>query len=190
MQITKAEFLKSLPRAEDLPTDGRPLVAFVGRSNVGKSSLINALVQQKGLSRVSSTPGRTQFINLFNINNRFYLVDLPGYGYSKVGHSKRQGFHQLIHDFLTQAEELKLVIVIIDARVGLTELDREMLTMLEGLKLPAVIIANKMDKLSKTEGQGAVQAVESEFNAVVIPHSTITGAGRGLLLEKIEQVLR
>lgn len=190
MQFAKAEFVKSLPRAEDLPDDGRPLVAFVGRSNVGKSSLINTLVQQNGLSRVSATPGRTQLINLFSVGTAMYLVDLPGYGYSNVGREKQHGFHQLIHDFLTQAEELKLVIVIIDARVGLTDLDREMLEMLEGLKLPAVIVANKMDKLSKTEGLGAIQAIESEFNAVVIPHSNVTGAGRGALIEKIEQAVR
>jgi len=189
MHIASAIFVKSIPKAADVPTD-RPLVAFVGRSNVGKSSLINSLVKMKDLSRVSSTPGRTQYINLFNINNTFTLVDLPGYGYAKANKAKRQGFQELIHDFIATAEPLKLVIVIIDARVGVTNLDREMLDLLEGLKIPTVLIANKVDKLSKTEGMAALQAIEAEFTATIIPHSSITGVGRGLLLETIERALR
>jgi len=190
MQIFKAEFVKSVPKADGLPEDGRPLVAFVGRSNVGKSSLINALVQRKGLSHVSSTPGRTQFLNLFNINDRFTLVDLPGYGYAKVGKAKREGFAQLIHDFLATSENIRLVVVIVDARVGLTDLDREMLDMLAGLKLPTVVVANKTDKLSRTESMATVQAIGREFNALIIPYSSLTGVGRGQLLETIEDVLR
>ena len=190
MTIRSAEFIKSLPRAEDLPKDGRPLVACVGRSNVGKSSIINVLTKQKNLSRVSSTPGRTQYINLFNINKTFTLVDLPGYGYAKVDKTARRGFGQLIHDFLLQAESLKLVIVIVDARVGLTALDREMLDLLAGLKLPTVIVANKVDALSKTQSQNVIEKISSEFHAIVIPHSSITGVGRGTLLETIDHALR
>ncbi len=190
MKITSAAFVKSCPSADALPHDERPMVAFVGRSNAGKSSLINSMTQRKDLSRVSNTPGRTQHINLFLINDRFYFVDLPGYGYAKVGKSQRQRLHQLIHEFLVSADALRLVVVIVDARVGVTELDREMLDLLTGLKIPTVIAANKIDKLSKTEAYAALQAIEAEFHAVIIPHSAVTGEGRGLLLEQIERVIR
>ncbi len=189
MQIKKAEFVKSVPKTEGLPKDSRPMVALVGRSNVGKSSLINTLTGKKGLSRVSGTPGRTQFINLFSVNDNLYLIDLPGYGYAKTGKAQRVVLQEMIHDFLANAERLKLAIVIVDARIGLTDLDRDMLDLLGGLQIPVVIAANKIDGLSRTAGQAAIQKIEAGVLADVVPVSSVTGAGRDQLWEHIQHTL-
>lgn len=184
-------FLKSATNLEQLPTDTKPHIALVGRSNVGKSSLLNHLTGEKGLARVSAEPGRTQTINLFNVDNRFYLVDLPGYGFAKTSKAKRQDFAGMLRDYLWQAEQLRLVLLIIDARLGPTDLDRDMLGYLASGKIPVVMVVNKIDKLSNSESINLQRKLEAEYPYLpFIPHSNVTGKGRGEIWDTIEQVVR
>ena len=186
-----ATFLKSAVRLEDLPKSDKPHIAFVGRSNVGKSSLLNHLVNQKNLARVSSEPGRTQTINLFDADGRCFLVDLPGYGYAKTTKEKRRGFLGMISDYLWQAQQLKLVFLVMDARVGLTDLDREMLAYLQSGRIPFAIIINKIDKLARSESIRLFQSLEANIpDALLLPHSIITGEGRGEIWQEIERAIR
>lgn len=186
-----ATFLKSITDLEQLPKGLKPQIAMVGRSNVGKSSLLNHLTGQKGLARVSSEPGRTQTINLFDVDGRFFLVDLPGYGYAKASKTKREGFASLIRDYLWQAQQLKLVLLIIDGRIGPTDLDREMLAYLESGRIPVAMIVNKIDKLSTTEFVGLMRKLETDYpNLTLLPHSNVTGKGRGEIRQIIDQTVR
>ena len=176
-------FVKSATTVSDLPAGSRPHVAFVGRSNVGKSSLLNALTGQKGLARVSATPGRTQMINVFDADGAYFLIDLPGYGYAKASKEKREVFASIIQEYLWNAPSLKLVLQIIDARHGLTDLDQEMLTFLRHAKIPVVIVANKVDKLSRSEALAMRRELEKTYSdAKIIFHSNVTGDGRGEIL--------
>ncbi len=184
-------FLKSVTQLEELPKDERPQIAMVGRSNVGKSSLLNNLANHKGLARVSSMPGRTQTINLFEVGDRLLLVDLPGYGYAKTSKEKREQFSAMIHDYLWQAQQLKLVLLIIDARVGPTDLDQEMLTYLQSGGIPTTLIVNKIDKLSHGESVQLLRALEkADPNIPIITHSNVTGKGRTEIWETIERTLQ
>ena len=146
-----ATFIKCLTNIKDLPIGNKPHVAIVGRSNVGKSSLINHLVMQKGLARVGASPGRTQTINLFEIDKRYFLVDLPGYGFAKMSKNKRSGFIDMISHYLDRAPDLKLVLLIVDASIPPTDLDHEMLVFLQASGIPTVVVLNKIDKLSKNQ---------------------------------------
>lgn len=182
----QVKFLKSLTRLEDMPRSEKPQIAFVGRSNVGKSSLINHLCNQKNLARVSAEPGRTRTINIFDVDNKFFLVDLPGYGYAKASKDKRQEFLGMLNDYLGSTEQLKLVFLIIDARIGPTDLDREMLNYLKSNGTPFVLILNKADKLSKSESANLVHTLEAAYpNVELILHSNISGQGRNEILEAI-----
>lgn len=184
-------FIKSAIQIDDLPKSDKPHIAFVGRSNVGKSSLLNHLTGQKGLARESATPGRTQTINVFEVSNRYYLIDLPGYGYAKTSKEKRAGFGDMIRDYLWFAKHLKLVLLIIDARIGPTDLDREMIAYLESGKIPFVMVVNKVDKLSHSEFIRAMQQLEATYpSTVLIPHSNVTGKGNGEINEVIAKALR
>jgi len=145
-----AKFLLSATNPFDLPRDDRSHIAMVGRSNVGKSSMINHLTGQKNLARVSSGPGRTQTINLYEIDKRFFLVDLPGYGYAKASKENRVAFAEMILDYLSNATQLRLVLLVIDARIPLSEIDASMLRWLQRAKVPFVIVLNKMDAASQS----------------------------------------
>ena len=178
-----AVFIKSATRVAELPENHKPQIAFVGRSNVGKSSLLNHLMNQKGLARVSATPGRTQLINVFEVDKKYTLIDLPGYGYAKASGAKRRGFSELIHEYLFQATNLCLVFLIIDARVGPTDLDRDMLTNLESAQIPFQIIVNKVDKLSRSEQSVLQRTLTTDYPSVsFIYHSSVTGDGKTELL--------
>lgn len=156
--MKSAEFVAATTRLEDLPRKGKPQVAIVGRSNVGKSSLINHLFQRNDLARVSSTPGRTATVNLYDIG-KVYLVDLPGYGFTKE-RGKRVAFADLIMNYLSETPDLKLVLVVIDAYVGPTDMDTEMFGYLHSLQMPLVIIVNKIDKLSKGQASSLLQSLQ------------------------------
>jgi GTP-binding protein len=148
MKITSAKFLKGIVGPDSLLDDGIPQIAFIGRSNVGKSSVINSLTGQKSLARTSSFPGRTQQINVFLINDSFYFMDLPGYGFSRDSQEMKENLHRLIDWYLFLADcPQKKAVLIIDAKVGLTDNDLEMLQSLEDGKKDIVIVANKVDKL-------------------------------------------
>lgn len=191
MQPTKATFLKSVSDPSQLPVDARPHVAMLGRSNVGKSSLINSLTGAKGLSRTSATPGRTQLINLFKINDAFYLVDLPGYGYAKASKEKRDAFQHLIFSYLDHAERLRLAVVIVDAVVGPTPLDIQILIHLEEKHIPFIVVANKIDKLSQSKRATLIRDLKEKLPGVrILLHSTRTSEGRGEIFAAIQEACR
>lgn len=152
MKILSATFSKGITDSNQIVTDGLPHVAFIGRSNVGKSSVINSFTRQKGLARTSSFPGRTQQLNFFLINKSFYLVDLPGYGYADISEEGRERLQHMIDQYLFNSPyEHKKIVFIIDAEVGFTAHDFEMLHALEEQKKDFVILANKIDKIKKTD---------------------------------------
>ena len=151
MRIAAANFVKSCMGEKDLPKNDLPEIAFAGRSNVGKSSLINCLVLRKDLVRTSRTPGKTQSINFFIINNAFYFVDLPGYGYARVPKEMRDKWRPMIEGYLSERGELKGIIFILDIRHAPTEDDRTMKEWLEYYNIPIIYIATKADKIKKAK---------------------------------------
>lgn len=151
MIIKKAEFLKSFAKTDGLDKLNKTQFAFVGRSNVGKSSLLNALCNRKNLAKTSATPGRTRLVNVFLINDEFYFVDLPGYGYAKASKTEQAGWQSLIGGYLQNSNNLKLVFVLVDCRHEPTEKDHQMLEYLYAFQIPFKIIATKTDKLNKSE---------------------------------------
>lgn len=189
--MNSAVFCASLTTLDDGERWKKPHVAMVGRSNVGKSSLINHLTQQKSLARVSSEAGRTKTINLYEIDQRWFLVDLPGYGYAKTSKDERQNLADMIHNYLTGTEQLALVLVITDALIGPTSLDEEMIDTLESQSIPYVIIANKFDKLPKSKAALILKSLANDFSAAtIIPHSIKSPKHRGEILEQIEVAIR
>ncbi|ABL00869.1 ribosome biogenesis GTP-binding protein YihA/YsxC [Pelobacter propionicus] len=151
MEVIKAEFIKSAVKPKDYPLETLPEVAFVGRSNVGKSSLINVLANRKSLVRTSSTPGRTQLINFFDINGVLTLVDLPGYGYAKAPPDVRKQWGPMIETYLARRGNLRAVVLILDIRRIPSDGDLQMLGWLETYDIPPIFVLTKCDKLSKVE---------------------------------------
>ena len=151
MQITSAEFVVSNTEIEKLPAETMPEFAFIGRSNVGKSSLLNMLTGKKGLAKTSLTPGKTQLINHFIINNKWYMVDLPGYGFAKVSQERRASWEVMIMDYLTKRKSLMVIFVLVDIRVPPQKSDIDMINKLGGKNLVIAIIFTKTDKLTKTK---------------------------------------
>src|SRR5258705_13913614 len=151
MKIPSAEFLKSSFQASDWPIGLLPEIAFMGRSNVGKSSLINSLLSVRGLARTSSTPGRTQSLNFFLINRRFRFVDLPGFGYARVPKAIKSSWGEMVSSYLAKREQLVLSIHIVDSRHEPTTLDLQLHEWLEHSGRPRLIVATKSDKLSNNE---------------------------------------
>jgi GTP-binding protein len=160
MKIQSTEFLTSVYPTDKYPPGRYPEVAFAGRSNVGKSSLINTLVNRKGLARTSSAPGKTQSINFYLINQSFCLVDLPGYGYAKVPQQVRKRWNPLIEQYCRSRENLCGMVVIIDARVGPTPLDISLISWLTDLSLPIIFTMTKSDKLSKRLWQEIMDLID------------------------------
>ena len=151
MRIINAKFIKSASKKAEFIEDELPQIAIVGRSNVGKSSLINLLTNNSKMAKTSSTPGRTRLVNYFNINNQFYLVDLPGYGYHKASKSIANAWDAVMNDYFVRNVKLKLVFVLLDCRIEPTDLDKQMLDYLAEHEIPAVIILTKTDKISRNE---------------------------------------
>jgi GTP-binding protein len=188
MKITSAEFIKCVYPQDDYPPDRYPEMAFAGRSNVGKSSLINTLVNRKGLARTSSAPGKTQSINFYLINRSFCLVDLPGYGYAKVPKQVRKKWNPLIEEYCRKRENLCGVVVIIDARLGPTPLDLSLINWLKDLSLPAIFTMTKSDKLSKNKISKALHQTASALSIgpeQIVPFSAQTGEGKKRLWQEI-----
>jgi GTP-binding protein len=170
------------------PDSPLPEVAFAGRSNVGKSSLLNSLVRRKSFARVSRTPGRTREINFFRINNGFVLVDLPGYGYARVSKEKKSAWRPMIESYLRRTTQLRGIVLLLDIRREPSEDDRAMLDFLAEVEVPTIVALTKTDKLSKAAARERVGeiagalAIETEQ---IIPFSAQTGEGRVELLEAI-----
>lgn len=192
MKITTAEFLHSAYHLEELPIPQYPEVAFAGRSNVGKSSLINTLVNRKRLARTSSIPGKTQSINLYLVNNSICLVDLPGYGYARVPQRVRKGWGPLIEGYCQRRENLKGVVVIMDARIGPTPLDRSLILWLQSLKLPCIFVMTKVDKVSRNKAKASVQKTAAALMipaSKILPFSSQTGEGKKELWQRISHLI-
>lgn len=190
MKITSAEFSLGVVNLRSLPKDGTKEIAFLGRSNVGKSSLINKLCNRRSLARSSSEPGKTRELNYFRINNEFYFVDLPGYGYAKVPDQIRSSWGKLIEQYLKNREQLALVVQLIDARHEPTALDMMMVGWLDYYEIPFVVAMTKSDKLPRSKMPTFVNSARSFFVAHaycrdVIPVSSITGDGKTELLGHI-----
>lgn len=151
MRIKQSEFITSAVKREQYPLDNRVEVAFVGRSNVGKSSIINALTNRKKLAKVSQTPGKTRLVNFFLINNDFYLVDLPGYGYAKVSKSEKESWGKTIEMYLTGREQLKRVVLLVDSRHKPTGDDIMMYEWFKHFGYNVVVVGTKSDKITKNE---------------------------------------
>ena len=191
MKLTRVYFVASAGRPADFPTYGQPEIAFVCRSNVGKSSLINSLVSVKGLARTSQTPGKTQTINFFRANESFYLVDLPGYGYAKVPQTVRKQWQQLIESYLINRSTLRLVILIVDVRHEPSEADIQMKGWLEHYGIPYRIVATKADKLSNNQRRQAEKVLRTGLaNDQVILYSAVTGLGKADVWQAIQARLR
>lgn len=144
--MPKIEFTGSFTKISQCPEDGIPEFAFIGRSNVGKSSLINALAQQKGLAKTSSTPGKTQLMNYFRVDNDFFIVDLPGYGYARVSKSQRENWHKNTMNYILKREVLASLMVLIDSNVPPQKIDLDFIRLLGSEGVPFVIVFTKMDK--------------------------------------------
>ncbi|MCL6494662.1 MAG: ribosome biogenesis GTP-binding protein YihA/YsxC [Ignavibacterium sp.] len=177
------KFIKSVYSIEDIPKLRFPEVVLCGRSNVGKSSFINSLFNRKDLAKISSTPGKTRSINYYQIDNNFYIVDLPGYGYAKVSATERKKWAKLIEDFFTNSQMINLVIHIIDARHKPTELDLKLNQLLKNLNLPYIFLLNKSDKLKQSEFKQSFKNLSDEFpeaklNENTFFYSAIKGTGK------------
>ena len=188
VKIISAEFVKSAFEKKHWTTDGLPEIAFLGRSNVGKSSLLNSLVQRKALARTSNTPGRTQSINFYLINDAFYFVDLPGYGYAKVSKSMRADWGKMAEEYLSDRANLVLAIHLIDSRHEPTDLDRQINGWLLEHGLTLVLAATKADKLSANQLKKQVGVIERSLpGGKVIAFSSVTGQGREEVLNEIHR---
>jgi GTP-binding protein len=170
------------------PEPSLPEVAFAGRSNVGKSSLLNQLVRRKKFARVSNTPGRTREINFFRVNGSFILVDLPGYGYARTSKEQRATWRPLIEAYLRRSSQLRGVVQLLDARHDPTRDDQQMLDFLAELGVPSIIVLTKFDKLTTSQSSQRVSEISSHIGlepAQLIPFSAVTGRGRDELAEAI-----
>jgi len=189
MNLQNAEFIRSAARPADFPRDGRPQITFAGRSNVGKSSVINRLLNRKNFARVGSAPGKTTHINYFLIDQQMYLVDLPGYGYAKVSRQEKERWGRLIESYFADPELMTLGVLIVDARHKPTVDDCTMAQWFRDSGRPFVVVANKLDKLKKSETEANLSRVretlELDEAVKVIPFSAEKGIGKEELLAAI-----
>jgi GTP-binding protein len=196
MLIKEAEFVVSNTEVKNCPTDGKPEFAFIGRSNVGKSSLINMLTAKKNLAKTSGTPGKTQLINHFSINDSWYIVDLPGYGYAKASKSMRTKWEKFISDFLTKRETLMNIFVLLDSRLEPQKIDLEFMNWCGEKGLPFSMVFTKTDKLSSSVLQKNLAKYKKEMLKFweemppVFASSSANGNGREELLNYIELILK
>lgn len=192
MKITSTEFIKSATRPAHYPDEGLPEIAFAGRSNVGKSTLINVLLNRKNLVRTSSTPGRTQLLNFFNVNQRFVLVDLPGYGFAKVPLAVKKGWGPMVRTYLEMRGTLVAAVFIIDVRRIPGEEDLRLLDWLEEFGVPTIPVISKIDKISRSQRRKHLAQIAA---ATGLPEeafslfSALTREGIEDIWERIESVL-
>ena len=185
MNAQQVTFVKSVYALSECPKGDIPEIAFVGRSNVGKSSLLNCIINRKGLAKTSSRPGKTQALNFFLMDTQCHFVDLPGYGYAKVPLKMKENWNRVMFSYLQEREQLGLVIHLVDARHKPTEKDLDMLSILDGAEVPTLIVATKIDKLKRGERKKNLKRIqetlELDDEAVIIPFSSETGEGRNEL---------
>ena len=192
INVNNADIALTAGNQKQFPRDVRPQVALSGRSNVGKSSLINTLLGRKSLARVSSAPGKTITINFYNVDKKLYLVDLPGYGYAKRSMDSKRSWSSLTEDYFVKnpsSDALKLVVQLIDIRTGPTDDDIMMINMMIDNDIDFVVVATKTDKLSKTALQNRIDELEKEYfegtDIEILPFSSVSRAGKDELWKKI-----
>lgn len=187
MLIKQSEFITSAVKPNQYPTDNRPEIAFVGRSNVGKSSIINSLTNRRSLAKVSSTPGKTRLVNFFLINNKFYLVDLPGYGYAKVSKAEKESWGKIIENYLLNRPVLKKVVLLVDSRHKPSDDDVLMYNWIKHYNYNTVIIATKKDKLKKSEIVKNEKIIKETLglksDEKILFYSSLTKEGREEILD-------
>ena len=196
INVNNANIAITVGNSRQFPRDPRPEIALSGRSNVGKSSLINTLLGRKSLARVSSSPGKTITINYYDIDKKLYLVDLPGYGYAKRSQESKKGWSSLTEDYFVKnpsSDAIKLVIQLIDIRTGPTDDDIMMINFLIDNEVDFVVVATKTDKLSKTQLANALDSLHKEYfegtGIEIIPFSSVTRAGKDELWNKIIEAI-
>ncbi|WP_047985008.1 ribosome biogenesis GTP-binding protein YihA/YsxC [Ornithinibacillus californiensis] len=182
MKVTNAEIVISAVSKKQYPNDQLPEIALAGRSNVGKSSFINKLINRKSLARTSSKPGKTQTLNFYRINEAFYFVDVPGYGYAKVSKTEREKWGKMMEEYFQSRETLKVVLLITDIRHEPTKDDVQMYDFLKHFGLPVVVVATKMDKIPKGKRaqhlKRTINTLQVEKGDLVLPFSSETGEGK------------
>ena len=191
LQIKQARYIGTYVTTEQLPADGLPEIALVGRSNVGKSSLINRLANRRNLAKSSSTPGKTRTINFYIINEKFYMVDLPGYGFAKVGRAEKDRWGKMIESYLRHRTQLRGVIQLVDIRHPPSANDLIMKDWLQQAGIPLLVVATKADKISRGARGKSLAVVRKNMNLDLEPlyFSAQTGDGRDELLEEIDTIL-
>lgn len=188
MRFINASFIKSAEKKSDFIVDDLPQIALVGRSNVGKSSLINLLTNNKKMAKTSSTPGRTRLVNYFNINNKFYIIDLPGYGYAKASKNTTNAWDTVMNDYFVNNSKLKLVMLLLDSRHSPSQLDIQMIDYLAENEIPIVLILTKIDKISRSELNKNIENITKFLRfskSMIIP----TSAEKKIGVDRIEQLL-
>ena len=192
MEIKSAKFVTSLASYGAFPGRGLPQIAIAGKSNVGKSSLINSLCRVKGLAKTSGTPGKTRLINVFLINENLHLIDLPGYGYAKVSKKQRDSWGDMMAAYFDTAEPLRGLLQLVDIRHEPTRDDVQMVDYLREKGIPFQVVATKADKLSKAQRQRAVMQVALSLQVQpweILPYSSENGEGRAALLSQIDVLM-
>jgi GTP-binding protein len=193
VKIDSVEFVLSAARASECPADERAEIAVSGRSNVGKSSLLNTLFRRRGLAKTSRTPGKTQGLNYFLVNDRFHLVDLPGYGYARAPLDERNRWGRMMQGYLRTRRQLLAVVQLVDCRHAPSPEDREMVRWLREEQLPFCLVATKIDKLGQSKRGPALKTIASALGPIdprsVLPCSSETGEGREAILAWMAQVL-
>lgn len=193
MKISSVNLTISAVRRSQYPTDNKPEFLLVGRSNVGKSSFINTLINRKNYARTSATPGKTQTINFYLVNEQYYLVDAPGYGYAQVNKKKQKKFGLMMEDYLTNRKNLKQVFMLVDFRHKLSNDDIMMYNFLKYYKLPVTIVATKVDKIPITKQQQQRNILLEDLDLVVgdefIMFSNVTKIGKDEIYQKIERTM-
>ena len=193
MKITSVDLKISAVRRSQYPTDNRPEFLLVGRSNVGKSSFINTLINRKSYARISSNPGKTQTINFYLVNDKYYLVDAPGYGFANLNKTKKRKFGLMMEDYITNRDNLKQVFMLIDFRHKPSAEDKMMYEFLKYYKIPVTIVATKSDKIGITKHQTQRNMILSELELGVgddfIVFSNINKDGKSDIYEKIERII-
>ena len=186
MNLHNAEFVLSAASPKDLLADGLPQIAFAGRSNVGKSSVINRLLGRKNFARVGAAPGKTTHVNYFRIDDRFYLVDLPGYGYARVSQGEKERWARLMESYFARPERITLGVLVVDARHRPTADDRQMADWFRGTGRPFVVAANKVDKVKPSARTESLDLIRSVLEAPeLIAFSAEKGTGRDDLLARV-----
>lgn len=193
MDVKNAAYILTAVKPEQYPKHILPEVALVGRSNVGKSSIINTLVNQKNLAHKSATPGKTREINFYSVNNQLYLVDLPGYGYAKVSKTSKVAWDEMINTYLNTREQLKMFIMLVDIRHAPSNDDQTMAYWLRNQDLPYIIVATKWDKITRNQTVKQLNLIRTELELgeteVLIPFSAVTRQGREEVWRQIEEYL-